>query len=255
MPRYFIRLAFDGTAYNGWQIQPNGISVQQVVSNSLTTALREKIIVTGAGRTDTGVHAKEYYAHFDLEKQLKTEECRQLQYSLNGLLPSDIAVYDVFPVEPDLHARFSAISRTYEYLISKRKDPFLVNRAWFNCQHLDIDLMNKGAAILMEYNNFQCFSKSNTQVKTYKCHIMQANWNAEGHLMIFTIKADRFLRNMVRAIVGTLTELGLGRISLGGLREIIESGDRSMAGASVPAMGLYLIGVEYPDEDHWLTGV
>jgi len=217
------------------------------MNHALSTALRENIMLTGAGRTDSGVHAKEYYAHFDLEIELNPEDCRQLQFSLNGILPKDIAVKDVFPVKPGLHARFSAISRTYEYLVCKQKDPFLVDRAWFNSHRLDMDVMNLGAAILMEYNDFQCFSKSNTQVKTYQCHIMQANWRTEGHLLVFTIKADRFVRNMVRAIVGTLTELGRGKISPEGFRKIIESGNRNLAGASAPAMGLYLAGIEYPD--------
>lgn len=248
MPRYFIRLAFDGTAYHGWQYQPNGITVQKVLLDSLTTALREPVALTGAGRTDTGVHARDYYAHFDLVKQLSAGECSQLLFNLNGLLPKDIAVYELFGVVPEMHARFSALSRTYEYIISQRKDPFLVNRAWFNNQRFDLDMMNRGALLIMEYNNFQCFSKSHTQVKNFRCNIMHASWSSDGYLLRFSIKADRFLRNMVRAIVGTLTELGRGRISPDDLRRIIESGDRRMAGFSVPAEGLYLAGIEYPEK-------
>jgi tRNA pseudouridine38-40 synthase len=247
MPRYFIHLAYDGTAYHGWQIQPNGITVQQVLNDALSTILRQPLMAHGAGRTDTGVHARQFYAHFDPEQSFSSEECKQLVFSLNGILPEDIAVYEVFPVKPDSHARFSAISRTYEYIISQHKDPFLVNRAWFNTRQLDIDLMNLGAAILPEYDDFACFSKSNTQVNTYRCRITQAAWKKDGNLLKFTITADRFLRNMVRAIVGTLTELGLKKITLDDLIKIIESGDRKMAGFSVPAQGLYLTKIQYPD--------
>lgn len=248
MQRYFIHLAFDGTAYHGWQIQPNGITVQQVLNEALATILRQPLMAHGVGRTDTGVHARQFFAHLDLEQSFSPENCKQLVYSLNGILPKDIAVYEVLPVKPDLHARFSAVSRTYEYIISRHKEPFLVNRAWFNNQQLDIDLMNRGAALLLEYIDFACFSKSNTQVKTYKCRIAGASWKEIDHLLTFTITADRFLRNMVRAIVGTLTELGRGKISLDDLREIIKSGDRRLAGFSVPAEGLYLTKILYPDK-------
>ena len=247
MPRYFIHLAYDGTAYHGWQIQPNGTSVQQVLNEALTTILRQAVMVHGAGRTDAGVHAKQFFAHFDPEHSFSPEECKQLVFSLNAILPKDIAVYEVFPVKPDSHARFSAISRTYEYLIIQRKDPFFVNRAWFNSQKIDVNLMNRGAAILMEYSDFGCFSKSNTQVKTFKCQIMHAAWENDGQLLKFIISADRFLRNMVRAIVGTMTELGLGKITLDELIKIIESGNRKMAGFSVPAQGLYLTKIQYPE--------
>ncbi|MBE0664149.1 MAG: tRNA pseudouridine(38-40) synthase TruA [Bacteroidales bacterium] len=247
MPRYFIYLAYDGTAYHGWQIQPNGITVQQVLNDALSTVLRKPIMAHSAGRTDTGVHARQFYAHIDVGQRISSEECEQLVFSLNGILPKDIAVYEVFQVNPDMHARFSAISRTYEYIISRSKDPFLVNRAWFNTRQLDIDLMNQGAAILLEYNDFACFSKSNTQVKTYICSIMHARWEQHEQLLTFKITADRFLRNMVRAIVGTLTELGRGKISLNDLRRIIETGDRKLAGFSVPAEGLFLTEIKYPE--------
>ena len=247
MPRFFIHLAFDGTAYHGWQMQPNGASVQQAVTEALSLVLRHPVTITGAGRTDTGVHARQFYAHFDFMKVFSNEECNKLVFNLNALLPQDIAVNEIFPVSAESHARFSAISRTYEYLICQRKNPFLVNRTWFNSQQLDFDLMNKGVAILLEYNDFACFSKSNTQVKTYKCCITHAGWERNGQLLSFTISADRFLRNMVRAIVGTLTELGRGRINLDDIRKIIESGDRRLAGMSVPAAGLYLVKIDYPD--------
>jgi len=247
MPRYFIHLAYDGTAYHGWQIQPNGITVQQVLNEALSTILRQPLMVHGAGRTDTGVHAKQFFAHVDLENNYSPEECKQLVFNLNGILPSDIAVYEVFLVKPDVHARFSAISRTYEYLITQRKDPFFVNRAWFNSRILDVSLMNQGAQTLMDYSDFGCFSKSNTQVRTFNCRVMHAAWENDGLLLKFTITADRFLRNMVRAIVGTLTELGRGKITMDDLIRIIESGDRRMAGFSVPAQGLYLTKIQYPE--------
>jgi tRNA pseudouridine38-40 synthase len=244
--RYFLHLAYDGTAYHGWQIQPNGVTVQQLLNEALSTVLRQTVMVHGAGRTDTGVHAKQFYAHFDLDKLLSNENCRQLVFNLNGLLPKDIAVFEIFQVSPDVHARFSAVSRTYEYIISRCKDPFLINCAWFNSQKLDIDLMNEGAKLIMKYNDFACFSKSNTQVKTYKCQIMHAGWEEKENLLVFTITADRFLRNMVRAIVGTLSELGRNQITLEDLRGIIETGDRRLAGMSAPAEGLYLTGITYP---------
>ena len=246
--RYFIHLAYDGTAYHGWQIQPNGLSVQQVLNEALSTILRQPVMAHGAGRTDTGVHARQFYAHVDLEQSLMPEECKQLVFSLNGILPKDIAVYEVFPVEPDFHARFSAVSRTYEYLICQRKDPFMINRVWFNTQQLDIDMMNQGAAMLMEYKDFSCFAKTNTQVANFNCHISSVAWEKDGPMLKFTITANRFLRNMVRAIVGTLTELGRGKITLADLKMIIESGDRKMAGLSVPAEGLYLTHVSYPKD-------
>lgn len=248
MPRYFIHLAYDGTAYHGWQMQPNGITVQQVLNDALSTILRQPVMAQGAGRTDTGVHARQFYAHIALKQYYSAEECKQLVFSLNGMLPKDIAVYEMFQVKPDIHARFSATSRTYEYIISRNKNPFLVNRAWFNTQLLDIDLMKQGAAILLEYNDFACFSKSNTQVKTYKCRITQAVWENDGNQLKFIISADRFLRNMVRAIVGTLTELGRGRFAMHDMINILESGDRRIAGYSAPAEGLYLTQITYPDE-------
>lgn len=247
MQRYFIYLAYNGTAYHGWQLQPNGLSVQQVLNETLSTILRHSVMVHGAGRTDAGVHARQFYAHVDLEGNFSSDECKQLIFSLNGILPKDIAAYEIFQVKPDLHARFSAISRTYEYLVCQRKDPFMINLAWFNSQQFDIDVMNQGAALLMEYNDFACFSKSKTQVKTTNCHITHAAWESKDHLLKFTITADRFLRNMVRAIVGTLTELGRGKITMDDFRKIIESGNRRMAGFSVPAEGLYLTRILYPD--------
>lgn len=248
MNRYFLHLAYDGTAYHGWQLQPNGISVQQVLNEALTTVLRQPVMAHGAGRTDTGVHATQFFAHFDLLNYLSPEECKQLIFSVNGIIPSDIAVFEVFLVKPNAHARFSALSRTYEYIICQRKNPFFVNRAWFNNHKVDANLMNQGASILLDYNDFGCFSKTNTQVKTFKCNLKEAFWQSDGHLLRFTITADRFLRNMVRSIVGTLVELGRGKITMHDLVRIIESGDRRLAGFSVPAQGLYLKNIRYPED-------
>ncbi len=246
MPRYFIRCAYDGTRFIGWQTQPNGKSVQAVFENCLATVLRQTIRLTGAGRTDTGVHATQYYAHFDTDQLLSSPECLALVNSLNSILPDDIAVYDIFEVGHDLHARFSAISRTYEYQIIRKKNPFLVHKAWLLRFPLDVDLMNRGAASLKNFSDFACFSKSHTQVKTTLCRVSEAYWIEEGNLLRFTITADRFLRNMVRAIVGTLVDLGRHRIALQDLERIIESGERSKAGQSVPAHGLCLTRIQYP---------
>jgi tRNA pseudouridine38-40 synthase len=247
MPRYFIHLAYAGTAYHGWQIQPNGVSVQQVLSEAASIALRENILVQGAGRTDTGVHATQFFAHFDSPKSFDKEELAKLCFSLNGLLPDDIAVYEIMRVHHDAHARFSATSRTYEYLITRRRDPFLINRAWYYKKVPHLHLLNAGAAIISSYDDFGCFSKSNTDVKTFRCRISLAHWEQQEHLLRFTITADRFLRNMVRAITGTLIDFGLGRISESELHQIIQSGDRRNAGMSVPAEGLYLSRITYPE--------
>ncbi len=248
MQRYFIRLAFDGTAYCGWQVQPNGITVQQVVNKSLSTILKQAVCVHGSGRTDAGVHAREFFAHFDFFENLDPDKLDKLRYSLNGLLPPDIAVYDIFQVSSGAHARFSAVSRKYEYIISRHKNPFLINRAWFNKQSLQIELLQQGAHILLEYNEFGCFTKTHNQASNYRCNITQASWVTDNDLLIFSITANRFLRNMVRAIVGTLTEIGRGKISVAEFRKIIESGDRRLAGMSVPAAGLYLGSIVYPSE-------
>lgn len=243
--RYFIKLAYNGKAYHGWQVQDNAISVQQVLEDAFATILGNPISITGAGRTDTGVHARKFYAHFELDKQLSDDEVAGKLYKLNNLLPRDIFIFEIVPVKSDVHARFSAISRTYEYVISTRKDPFNDEFTWLVYHKLDVDKMNEGAAILLEYKDFTSFSKLHTQVKTNNCDVMEAYWKQKGDLLIFTIKADRFLRNMVRAIVGTLVDLGRGKINLEEFRTIIEAKDRSEAGLSVPAKGLYLIDIEY----------
>ncbi len=241
--RYFLELAYNGKAYHGWQYQPNAPTVQETLEQALFTILRKETAVIGAGRTDTGVHASQYYVHFDAED---IGDGHNFLYKLNGVLPEDIAVYDVFEVKEDAHARFDACSRSYQYRISLRKDPFLLETAHHLKKVPDVEKMNMAAAILLEHRDFKCFSRSKTDVKTYNCHIKKAVWDQENDLLIFSITADRFLRNMVRAIVGTLLEVGLGKIEVGHVKEILESRDRRNAGPSVPAKGLFLTGIEYP---------
>lgn len=245
MKRYFLQISYKGTNYHGWQIQPNAISVQEVVEKTLSTVLRETIEVVGAGRTDTGVHASFFVLHFDMEKDIREPE--NLLYKLNSLLPYDIACQKIWLVEPDLHARFSAVSRTYKYYISTQKNPFKTDTSFKYLLALNIDQMNEAARILAEYEDFTSFSRLHTDVKTNNCKILWAQWEVVNTQLIFTIKADRFLRNMVRAIVGTLLEVGKGKLSLSDFRKIIEAKDRGVAGASAPAKGLFLVNVEYPE--------
>lgn len=242
--RYFIQLSYNGSAYHGWQIQPNAVTVQETIQDALSKLLNTNISITGAGRTDTGVHAFQMFAHFDVDETLDTEN---LTFKLNSFLPKDIAIQSIFQVNADAHTRFHAIKRSYDYKISLKKNVFLFDYTHYVHQKLDVDKMNEAANILLEYTNFQCFSKSNTDVKTYNCKIEQAQWKQEGNLLIFTISADRFLRNMVRAIVGTLLNIGLSKIAVSDMHKILASKDRSEAGFSVPSKGLYLTEVLYPD--------
>lgn len=241
--RFFIELSYNGKAYHGWQNQPDAISVQEVLENALLTLLKQKISVMGAGRTDTGVHASQMFAHFDFDEQMP----ENIIFKLNSFLPQDITIASIFEVKADAHARFHAVSRTYNYRISTIKNVFNYDFAYALQKTLDLDLMNKACDILLQYTNFQCFSKVNTDVKTYNCKLMQAQWAVENDELIFTIKADRFLRNMVRAIVGTLINIGLGKLEVENLHDILKSKDRGEAGFSVPAHGLYLVNVEYPE--------
>ncbi|NEU09889.1 tRNA pseudouridine(38-40) synthase TruA [Flavihumibacter sp. R14] len=248
--RYFIEIAFKGTAYHGWQIQQNAISVQEILNKALSTILRQNIETVGCGRTDTGVHAIQLFAHFDIvipspDSKLPTPNS-QLITSLNSILPYDIAVKRLFEVLPNAHARFDAVMRSYQYHIHFEKDPFRQGMSWLLRDKPDLDLMNRGASIIMEYRDFSCFSKSNTQTFTNNCLISKAEWRMEGDKMVFYISADRFLRNMVRAIVGTLIKVGKGEIEPEAVRQIIESKSRSNAGMSVPACGLFLTEVKYP---------
>ena len=245
--RYFIRLSFLGTNYHGWQAQKNSGSVQTVINESLSVILKERISCIGVGRTDAGVHAKVFYAHFDTGRAIREEQLRNLVFHLNGYLPPDIAVHDVYPVQPGSNARFSAVSRTYQYLVSQSKDPLLTGFAFLLTLPLDIHKMNQGADIIRSNSDFTSFAKSPYETKTNICHISEIFWERKGHILIFTVTADRFLRNMVRAIVGTLIDLGRGKTNLDDLRRIIESKNKSAAGTSVPAYGLYLTSVQYPD--------
>lgn len=241
--RYFIDFSFDGTNYHGWQIQPHDISVQEQMEKALTTLLRENISIVGAGRTDTGVHARKMVAHFDSSKQVDE---KQLAYKLNRFLPRDIAVKNIYQVDDDLHARFSAKKRTYRYYVSTCKDPFARNYSWQTHFELDFELMNEAAAVLMEYDDFAAFCKSHSDVKTTKCEIMAAKWYRISETSwYFEVSANRFLRNMVRAIVGTLVEVGRKRMSIDELRQVIESGLRTEAGESMPANALFLYDICY----------
>ena len=242
--RFFITLSYDGTRYHGWQVQPNGPSVQEKLQWALSTILRQDIQVTGAGRTDAGVHARMMVAHFDVESM--DFELQDLTYKLNRLLPQDIAIQMMEPVSDEMHARFSATSRTYHYYIHTVKDPFLMA---YSCElhyPLDFQLMNEAAAILMTYEDFGAFCKAHADVKTTLCHITAAQWHQTSpSSWYFEITANRFLRNMVRAVVGTLIDVGRGRLSLDDFRKVIEGKRRTEAGESMPANALFLEEVKY----------
>jgi tRNA pseudouridine38-40 synthase len=242
--RYFIEFSYKGTHYHGWQVQENAHTVQEQLEKALSLILRHPIETLGAGRTDTGVHAKQMFAQFDTAADFDKD---QLHYQLNSLLPNDIAVKNVISVHPEAHARFDAISRSYEYHICREKNPFLQEFAWFVFQDLNIKLMNDAAKILFDYIDFSSFSKSRTQTFTNNCAITEAIWKEDGEKLVFHITANRFLRNMVRAIVGTLIEIGSGKLTNEDFKKIIESKNRSNAGVSVPAHGLYLTKIIYPE--------
>ncbi len=243
--RYFIRFSFDGAAYHGWQMQENAVTVQSKMVEALRFKAGVDEILTGCGRTDTGVHASEFYAHFDVDKTLNAAASERLVFELNRFLPNDIAVQSVFPVKPDAHARFSAISRTYKYYISKVKDPFLHNFSWFIFGDLDVEMMNEAAKLFFKYDDFTSFSKLHTDVKTNNCKVLQAEFTEEAGKLVFTITADRFLRNMVRAIVGTLIKVGRHQKTTDDFVRIIEGKNRGLAGFSAPAQGLFLHSVVY----------
>lgn len=245
--RYFVELSYNGSRYCGWQRQRDAASVQQTLERALSTLLREPVEVTGAGRTDTGVHAAYAVAHFDTASPLA--DPRQTAYKLNCLLPDDIVVFGVSPVANDAHARFSAVEREYRYFIETRKNPFTRGAAWQYYRSLDAERMDRAAASLLEYDDFTAFAKLNSNNKTNICRIMRAGWeeSPEG-VYRFTIRADRFLRNMVRALVGTLVDVGRGRYDVEEFRAIVESRDLSRASGSAPAEGLYLWDVAYPAE-------
>ena len=234
--RYFIYLAYDGTAYHGWQRQPNGISVQVCIEKALSLLLRCDIAVTGAGRTDAGV-------------PYSLDDAGEWVHKLNRVLPPDIVIYRIRPVKPDAHSRFDALSRTYRYYISYEKNPFEGKYRWTMAgKTLDIDRMNEAAGYLLQYTDFTSFSKLHTDVKTNNCRITHAVWTLTGNDLVFEITADRFLRNMVRAIVGTLVEVGRGKLSIKDFRSVIETRDRCKAGTSAPGNALFLTGITYPEE-------
>ena len=242
--RYFLKIAYKGTNYHGWQLQPNAISVQECVNKAISTILRTPIDVVGAGRTDTGVHASQIYAHFDIANKINIY---QVTYKINSLLPNDIVVLVIYNVIDDAHARFTATSRSYEYKIYLGRNPFELETTWqLNNKKLNIAKMNEAAKVLLTYTNFKCFSRTKTNVKTYNCAVKEAVWKQEGKSLVFHITADRFLRNMVRAIVGTLLDVGTGKTSINDFKQIIESENRCNAGTSAPPQGLFLTQVTYP---------
>ena len=246
--RYFIQLSYNGTPYHGWQRQPNAVTVQQTIEEALSTLLRTPTTIMGAGRTDTGVHARMMYAHVDVttESVLSKEDLEQLVYKLNSFLPDSIAIQRIVPVTAEAHARFDATYRSYIYRISPLKNPFSQEQAFYYKVPLDIERMQEASDILLTYSDFECFSRSNTDVNTYLCDIKKATWSVVENEYHFTITADRFLRNMVRAIVGTLLEIGQGKKPVSWMHEVIKGKNRSLAGASAPAHGLYLTDIGYP---------
>lgn len=243
--RYFIELSYDGTPYHGWQTQPNGITVQACLDQALSTYFRQDITSLGCGRTDAGVHASQFFAHFDVQ-DLPLKTVINAIGGLNSLLPYTIAIKRIFEVAMDAHARFDATARAYQYHLHFEKDPFKIDRSWLFKGKLDVAKMNEAAQLLMDFTDFSCFSKSKTQTFTNNCKITAAGFEQGKDGLVFTIKADRFLRNMVRAIVGTLISVGKNDIDVDAVKEIIASKNRSKAGQSVPACGLYLTKVEYP---------
>lgn len=238
-------MAYNGTPFSGWQVQPGQSTVQGVLEHALTLLLREPVAVTGCGRTDTGVHARQFFAHFDTQLAFDPD---RLADKLNSFLPKEIAIYRIFPVADDLHARFSAVSRTYRYYVAPHKECF---RFPYTCRvfhPLDVAKMNEAAAILLRTVDFTSFSKLHTQVNNNNCKVTEAKWREEDGLLVFTITADRFLRNMVRAVVGTLLQVGKGSVTVEGFGQIVERKDRCAAGDSAPAHALFLERVEYGEK-------
>jgi tRNA pseudouridine38-40 synthase len=245
--RYFIFISYKGTSYHGWQIQPNSVTVQKILDDALSTVLSESISSIGAGRTDTGVHALVFCAHFEsISPDLVSD--KNLVHKLNSYLPKDISVNTIRKVLPDANARFSATSRTYKYYISRIKDPFSDSSSWYIHGDINIDNMNEACGILFRHTDFTSFSKLHSETKTNLCNVFEASWKEEGNFLVFKIKANRFLRNMVRAIVGTTVEVGRGKMSSDEFEEIILARDRCKAGRSAPARGLFLADIEYPEE-------
>lgn len=241
--RYFFEITYNGVEYHGWQNQPNAISVQQVVEDAMTKVFRTKTIIVGSGRTDTGVHCVQQFFHADVEKEFNETDWIQ---KLNSILPRFIAIRSIVPVMPEANARYDALERSYEYRITRVKDPILVGRAYYFFRELDVKTMNKASTLITGEHDFECFSKVHTDVNHFICNIKQARWNQTGDLLVFTISANRFLRGMVRAVVGTLLDVGSGKITLRDFQEILKSKDRKKAGVNVPPEALYLMSVKYP---------
>jgi tRNA pseudouridine38-40 synthase len=241
--RYFFEITYNGTPYHGWQNQPNAVSVQQVVEDCLTKVFRKKIAIVGSGRTDTGVHCVKQYFHADVDQVL--DESNWLP-KLNSILPRFIAIRSIRPVKPEASARYDALDRTYEYHITRVKDPILVGRAYYFFRDLDMPTMERATALLIGEHDFECFSKVHTDVNHFICDIKQARWSQKGDRLVFSITANRFLRGMVRSVVGTLLNVGSKKITLKEFQEIIKSKDRKRAGMNVPADALYLTQVKYP---------
>ncbi|HTN22323.1 MAG TPA: tRNA pseudouridine(38-40) synthase TruA [Pelobium sp.] len=243
--RYFLELAYKGTSYHGWQFQPNAVAVQEVLEKTLKVFFRFDVETLGCGRTDTGVHALQFFAHLDLPADLQINQEKFIK-SVNSLLPYDIAVSQLIPVHNDAHARFDATLRAYQYHIHFKKDPFKTDSSWLIKDKLDLSAMQTAASIIMEYDDFGAFCKSNADNFTNICHIQKSEWEVVSNGLIYHVSANRFLRNMVRAIVGTLVDIGKGKLSADAMHQIIQSQNRSSAGASVPACGLFLTEVKYP---------
>ncbi len=246
MQRYFLTLSYNGTAYNGWQMQPNAPTVQETLQRAMSALLKQAVGVVGAGRTDTGVHAARYVAHFDAAEPIANE--KDFLFHLNCMLPDDIAVSRVRRVKPHANARFDAVSREYKYYITTEKDPFAADRAWKVTVPLDVEAMNRAAALLPETSDFTSFCRLHSDNKTNICKVFSAGWERAGNKLVFTVRADRFLRNMVRALVGTMVDVGRGKITVGGFAAIIEARDRGAASGSAYPQGLFLTDVEYRDE-------
>ncbi len=243
--RYFIEIAYKGTDFHGWQIQPNASSIQELIQNGLSKILGTKTDIVGAGRTDAGVHALQIYAHFDTDKNVSEKD---LAYKLNAVLPSTVLIRKIFVVAKKVHARFDALSRSYEYRIHLAFNPFLLDTTWqIPNRMFDLEKMNEAAKLLLHYSNFKAFSKSKTDVKTFECIVSTAVWIHHTDDLVFHITANRFLRNMVRAIVGTLLDVGEGKTSIDDFERIIKNQNRSEAGLSVPAKGLFLTKIIYPE--------
>ena len=242
--RYFLEIAYDGTRFHGWQVQPNAISVQQVLDDCLSKILRESINSTGSGRTDTGVHASQQFVHFDSAQQL---DLQQVVYRLNRILPADISAYNLYLVPEEAHARYDAFARTYHYHITLTKNPFKRYYAWYHSKPLDVEKMNEAAAILLKYEDFTTFSKVKGDTRHYRCNMYEAHWEQQGDELKFTIRANRFLRGMVRLIVGALADVGRGKLTIAQFEQMIASQDRSQASGAAPSEGLYLARIAYPE--------